>query len=90
MKQKNRSHILFRLRKSFLQFKQQVSKHVLKQISKQVLSRFKLSKLLFRICDKLPQLCLVSYRRTAPPFIFFKNSNSRNRLGLAFPNFVAG
>ena len=46
MKQKIRSHILFRLRKSFLQFKRQVSKHVLKQISKQVLSRFKLSKLL--------------------------------------------
>ena len=77
MKQKNRSHILFRLRKSFLQFKRQVSKHVSKQISKQVLNRLKLSKLLFRVYDKLLQLCLVSYRRTAPPVIFFKNSNSR-------------
>ena len=48
MKQKNRSHIAFicRLRKSFLQFKQQVSNQVSKQISKQVLSRLKLSKLL--------------------------------------------
>ena len=81
MKQKNRLRILFRLRKSFLQFKQQVlepvSKHVSKQISKQVLNRLKLSKLLFRVYDKLLQLCLVSYRRTAPPVIFFKNSNSR-------------
>ena len=70
MKQKIRSHILFRLRKSFLQFKRQVSK----QISKQVLSRLKLRKLLFQAYDKLLQLCLVSYRRTAPPVIFFKNS----------------
>ena len=77
MKQKNRSHIAFRLRKSFLQFKRQVSKHVLKQISKQVLSRLKLSELLFQAYDELLQLCLVSYRRTAPPVIFFKNSNSR-------------
>ena len=48
MKQKNRSHVAFicRLRKSFLQFKKQVSKQISKQISKQVLSRFKLSKLL--------------------------------------------
>ena len=74
MQQKIRSHIAFRLRKSFLQFKRQVSKQVSKQISKQVLSRLKLSKLLFRVYDKLLQLCLVSYRRTAPPVIFFKNS----------------
>ena len=72
MKQKNRSHIAFicRLRKSFWQFKKQLSKHV----SKQILSRLKLSKLLFQAYDKLLQLCLVSYLRTAPPFIFFKNS----------------
>ena len=79
MKQKNRSHIAFicRLRKSFLQFKQQVLNQVSKQISKQVLSRLKLSELLFQAYDELLQLCLVSYRRTAPPVIFFKNSNSR-------------
>ena len=77
MKQKNRSHIAFicRLRKSFLQFKQQVlklvSKRVSKQISKQILIRLKLSELLFQVYDKLLQLCLVSYRRTAPPVIFF-------------------
>ncbi len=47
MKQKNRSHIAFicRLRKSFLQFKQQVLEPVSKQISKQVLSILKLSEL---------------------------------------------
>ena len=72
MKQKNRSHILFRLRKSFLQFKQQVLKQVLQQISEQVLSNLKLSELLFQAYDKLLQLCLVSYRRTAPPVIFSK------------------
>ena len=77
MKQKNRSHIaiICRLRKSFLQFKRQVSKHVSKQISKHILSNLKLSKLLFRVYDKLLQLCLVSYRRTAPPVIFFKISD---------------
>ena len=69
MKQKNRLHILLRLRKSFLQFKRQVLKQVLQQISKQVLSRLKLSELLFRAYDKLLQLCLVSYRRTAPPHL---------------------
>ena len=74
MKQKNRSHIAFRLRKSFLQFKRQVSKQVSKQISKQVLSRFKLSKLLFLAYDELLQLCLVSYRRTAPPFIIYSSN----------------
>ena len=73
MKQKNRSHVAFGLRKSFLQFKRQVSKHVLKQISKHILSNLKLSELLFQAYDKLLQLCLVSYRRTAPPVIFFKN-----------------
>ena len=76
MKQKNRLRILLRLRKSFLQFKKQVSnqvsKQISKQISKQVLSRFKLSELLFLAYDELLQLCLVSYRRTAPPFIFSK------------------
>ena len=70
MKQKNRSHIAFSLRKSFLQFKRQVSKHVLKQISKHILSNLKLSELLFLAYDELLQLCLVSYRRTAPPVIF--------------------
>ena len=75
MKQKNRSHVAFicRLRKSFLQFKQQVLKQVSKRISKQVLSNLKLSELLFLAYDELLQLCLVSYRRTAPPVIFFKN-----------------
>ena len=77
MKQKNRLRILFRLRKSFLQFKQQVLELVSKRVSKQVLSRLKLSKLLFQAYDELLQLCLVSYRRTAPPVIFFKISNSR-------------
>ena len=81
MKQKIRSHILFRLRKSFLQFKRQVSKHVLKQISKQVLSRFKLSELLFRVYDKLLQLCLVYYRRTAPPVIFSKIATGADSFG---------
>ena len=90
MKHKDRLRILFRLRKSFLQFKRQVSKRVSKQISKQVLIRLKLSELLFQTYDELLQLCLVSYRRTAPPVIFFKISNSRKRLGLAFPNFVVG
>ena len=74
MKQKNRSHIAFRLRKSFLQFKQQVLKQVSKRISKQVLSRLKLSELLFQPYDKLLQLCLVSYRRTAPPFIIYSSN----------------
>ena len=80
MKRKNRSHVAFicRLRKSFLQFKQQVlkqvSKRISKRISKQVLSRLKVSELLFQVYDELLQLCLVSYRRTAPPVIFFKNS----------------
>ena len=69
MKQKNRLRILLRLRKSFLQFKKQVSNQVSKQISKQVLSNLKLSELLFRAYDKLLQLCLVSYRRTAPPHL---------------------
>ena len=80
MKQKNRSHIAFicRLRKSFLQFKQQVLEPVSKQISKQVLSRLKLSKLLFRAYDELLQLCLVSYRRTAPPVIFSKLAIAEN------------
>ena len=76
MKQKDRLRILFRLRKSFLQFKRQVSNQGSKRVSKHILSRLKLSKLLllyFRICDKLLQLCLVSYLRTAPPVIFFKN-----------------
>ena len=74
MKQKNRSHILLRLRKSFLQFKRQVSKHVSKQISKQVLSNLKLSELLFLAYVELLQLCLVSYRRTAPPFIIHSSN----------------
>ena len=76
MKQKNRSHIAFicRLRKSFLQFKWQVSNQVSKQISKQVLSNLKLSELLFQVYDKLLQLCLVSYRRTAPPFIIHSSN----------------
>ena len=78
MKQKIRSHILFRLRKSFLQFKQQVLEPVSKRVSKQVLSRLKLSKLLFRVYDKLLQLCLVSYRRTAPPVIFSKLAIAEN------------
>ena len=74
MKQKICSHIAFRLRKSFLQFKQQVLEPVSKRVSKHILSNLKLSKLLFQAYDKLLQLCLVSYRRTAPPVIFFKNS----------------
>ena len=80
MKQKNRSHVAFicRLRKSFLQFKQQVLEQVSKRISKQVLSRLKLSELLFQAYDKLLQLCLVSYRRTAPPFIFSKLAIAEN------------
>ena len=69
MKQKIRSHILFRLRKSFLQFKRQVLEPVSKRFSKQVLSRLKLSELLFQAYDKLLQLCLVSYLRTAPPHL---------------------
>ena len=79
MKQKNRSHIaiICRLRKSFLQFKKPVSKRV----SKQVLSRLKLSKLLFQACDKLLQLCLVSYRRTAPPVIFSKLATGADSFG---------
>ena len=83
MKQKNRSHVAFicRLRKSFLQFKRQVSKHVLKQISKQVLSRLKLSELLFQVYDELLQLCLVSYRRTAPPVIFSKLATGADSFG---------
>ena len=74
MKQKNRLRILFRLRKSFLQFKRQVSNQVSKQISKQVLSNLKLSKLLFLAYDELLQLCLVSYLRTAPPFIIHSSN----------------
>ena len=76
MKQKNRSHIAFicRLRKSFLQFKQQVLEPVSKRVSKQVLSRLKLNELLFLAYDKLLQLCLVSYRRTAPPFIIHSSN----------------
>ena len=83
MKQKNRSHVAFicRLRKSFLQFKQQVLKQVSKRISKQVLSRLKLSELLFQVCDKLLQLCLVSYRRTAPPVIFSKLATGADSFG---------
>ena len=81
MKQKNRSHVAFRLRKSFLQFKQQVLKQVSKRISKQVLSRLKLSELLFQIYDELLQLCLVSYRRTAPPVIFSKLATGADSFG---------
>ena len=81
MKQKIRSHIAFRLRKSFLQFKQQVLERVSKRVSKHILSNLKLSELLFQAYDELLQLCLVSYRRTAPPFIFSKIATGADSFG---------